>query len=268
MSAPLQQLQQLFGMHGKVAVVTGASSGIGRGVAELLLAVGAKVVVAGATSSKVADAAADLKAKAKDGADCIGVTTDIRDERAVRSVFDVASDVFGTPEVVVNCAGVFWTKPFLDLSAAQWDDAHATNSRGAFLVDQEAIRRMKAAGRGGAIVNVSSTSAIQTTLYGHAQYASSKAGVNALVRTLALEFAPDNIRVNAVMPGGILTEGSAAMFDQLARLKGPCLDPTRFPMNRPGRVEEVANACLFLASPAASYITGQLLIVDGGFGLS
>jgi NAD(P)-dependent dehydrogenase (short-subunit alcohol dehydrogenase family) len=127
---------------------------------------------------------------------------------------------------------------------------------------------MKAAGKGGAIVNISSTSSQQTTVYGHAQYGSSKAGVNMLTKTMALEFGRDQIRANAVLPGGVMTEGADIMLSGESLPEGPCMNPDRFPLGRPGQIEEIANACLFLASPAASYISGQLLTVDGGFCLS
>ena len=149
---------------------------------------------------------------------------------------------------------------------------HDVNTRGAFLVTREAVRRMKASGKGGSIVAVSSVSSHQVVVLGQAQYAASKAGVDALIRTIALEFAGDGIRANAVLPGTIITEGLIQAQTQYAAEKrlmvGPVMQPERTPMGRPGTPAEVANACLFLASPAASYITGQLLMVDGGFVLS
>jgi NAD(P)-dependent dehydrogenase (short-subunit alcohol dehydrogenase family) len=258
-------LAHVFGLRGKTVIVTGGSSGIGKGIADLFVTAGAKVVVAGTTASKVSAAAAELKARAEDGADCIGNPVDVTDESSVLRLFDTTVAAFGGVDVLVNCAGIFPVAPFLEASVELWDRVHAVNTRGAFLCCRQAVRCMKAAGKGGAIVNVSSTSSRQTTVYGHAQYGSSKAGVNMLTKTIALEFGRDRIRANAVLPGGVMTEGAGVMLSAEKPPEGPCMNPERFPMGRPGQVDEIANACLFLASPAASYITGQLLTVDGGF---
>jgi NAD(P)-dependent dehydrogenase (short-subunit alcohol dehydrogenase family) len=261
-------LAEVFGLRGKSVVVTGGSSGIGKGIADLFVTAGAKVVVAGSTASKVAAVAAELKDRAEANSDCIGIAVDVTDERSVIQMLEGTVSAFGGIDILVNCAGIFPFAPFLQASVELWDRVHAVNTRGVFLCCREAIKHMQGAGRGGAIVNVSSTSSQQTTVYGHAQYGSSKAGVNMLTRTIALEFAPYQIRANAVLPGGVMTEGSEAMLTGEQPPKGPCMNPDRFPLRRAGRVTEIANACLFLASPAASYITGQLLTVDGGFCLS
>jgi NAD(P)-dependent dehydrogenase (short-subunit alcohol dehydrogenase family) len=258
-------LVKVFGLRGKTVVVTGGSSGIGKGTADLFVTAGAKVVVAGSTASKVAAAAAELKARAEGGADCIGIRVDVTSEHSVINLFDSTVAAFGGIDVLVNCAGIFPCAPFLEASVELWDRVHAVNTRGVFLCCRQAVMHMKAAGKGGAIVNVSSTSSQQTTIYGHAQYGSSKAGINMLTKTIALEFARDQIRANAVLPGGVMTEGSGAMLSGENLPEGPCMNPDRFPLGRPGQVDEIANACLFLASPAASYVTGQLLTVDGGF---
>jgi NAD(P)-dependent dehydrogenase (short-subunit alcohol dehydrogenase family) len=258
-------LAEVFGMRGKTVVVTGGSSGIGKGIADLFVTAGAKVVVAGSTVSKVSIAAAELKDRAEAGADCIGIAVDVTNEPSVIRLFDSAVAAFGGIDVLVNCAGIFPFAPFLEASVELWDRVYAVNTRGVFLCCREAVKLMKAARNGGAIVNVSSSSSQQTTVYGHAQYGSSKAGVNMLTKTIALEFARHRIRANAVLPGGVMTQGSDDMLSGAELPEGPCMDPNRFPMGRVGRVDEIANACLFLASPAASYITGQLLTVDGGF---
>jgi NAD(P)-dependent dehydrogenase (short-subunit alcohol dehydrogenase family) len=258
-------LVKVFGLRGRSVVVTGGSSGIGKGIARLFVTAGAKVVVAGSTASKVAAVAAELKAGAEDGADCIGIPVDVTSEHSVIHLFDSTVATFGDIDVLVNCAGIFPFIPFLEASVELWDRVHAVNTRGVFLCCQQAVKHMKAAGKGGAIVNVSSTSSQQTTVYGQAQYGSSKAGVNMLTKTIALEFARDQIRANAVLPGGVMTEGSDVMLSGKNLPEGPCMNPDRFPLGRPGQIDEIANACLFLASPAASYVTGQLLTVDGGF---
>jgi len=265
-------LGRLFGMQGKHAIVTGASSGMGAAVAELFVAVGARVVAAATTPAKVAAVAELLKKKAQGDADALGAVVDVSDEASVIELYDTAEAAFGAVDVLIHCAGIYPCESFVDVSVELWDRVHAVNTRGAFLTTREAVRRMKAAGKGGAIVAVSSVSAQQAVVLGHAQYASSKAGVNALIRTIALEFAADGIRANAVLPGPVITEGLLASQAGYAAenriIAGPVMQPGRIPMGRPGMPADVAATCLFLASPAASYITGQLLTVDGGFQLS
>jgi NAD(P)-dependent dehydrogenase (short-subunit alcohol dehydrogenase family) len=266
------QLGKLFAMHGKHVIVTGASSGMGTAVAELFVAVGAKVVAAATTASKVEVVTAALKKKAQGQADALGAVVDVSHEASVIKLYDKAEAAFGAVDALISCAGIYPTEAFVDVSVELWDRVHAVNTRGAFLMSREAVRRMKAAGKGGAIVAVSSVSTHQTVVFGHAQYASSKAGVNALIRTIALEFAADGIRANAVLPGPIITEGllaSQAGYAAESRIiAGPVMQAERAPLNRPGMPLDVAAACLFLASPAAKHITGQLLMVDGGFQLS
>jgi NAD(P)-dependent dehydrogenase (short-subunit alcohol dehydrogenase family) len=266
------QLAKLFGMHGKHVIVTGASSGMGTAVAELFIAVGAKVVAAATTPAKVAAIAATLKKKAQGQADALGVVVDVADQASVIELYDSAETAFGAIDALISCAGIYPTESFVDISVELWDRVHAVNTRGAFLTTREAVRRMKSAGKGGSIVAVSSVSTHQTVVFGHAQYASSKAGVNALIRTIALEFAVDGIRANAVLPGPIITEGLLASQAGYAAenrvIVGPVMQAGRAPLNRPGMPADVAAACLFLASPAANHITGQLLMVDGGFNLS
>lgn len=266
------QLSKLFGMHGKHVIVTGASAGIGAAIAQLFVTAGARVVIAATTLSKVEATAAAIRKKTQSGADVIGLVVDVSDQASVVALFDAAEKVFGPVNALVNCAGIFPSVPFVDISVDLWDRVHAINTRGAFLATREAVRRMKIAGNGGAIVAVSSVSSHQAVVMGHAQYASSKAGVDALIKTIALEFAADGIRANAVLPGTVITEGLIKAQADNARenraMEGPIMHPERTPMQRPGTPAEIAAACLFLASPAASYITGQLLMVDGGFVLS
>jgi NAD(P)-dependent dehydrogenase (short-subunit alcohol dehydrogenase family) len=187
-------------------------------------------------------------------------------------LFDTAETAFGPVDVLINCAGIYPTATFVDMSAELWDRVHAINTRGAFLTSREAVRRMKTGNRGGAIVAVTSVSTQQTVVYGHAQYSSSKAGVNALIKAIALEFAGAGIRANAVLPGPIVTEGLLASQAGYAAnnqiIEGPVMQAERVPLSRPGTPADIAAACLFLASPAARHITGQLLSVDGGFQLS
>lgn len=266
------RLLELFGLKGRAAVVSGGSSGIGRAVAELLVDAGARVVVAGATPSRVEATVADLRTRSARAADIVGMPTDITQEAAVVALFDCAAAAFGGVDVMVNCAGIYPVVPFAEVSVELWDRVHAVNTRGAFLCMREAVKKMLAGGRGGAIVNVSSLAARMTMIHGHAQYGSSKAGADMLVKTIAVEYARHGIRANAVLPGPVLTDtlmqDNARYLEEQIPLIGPSNDPARFPMGRIGNVEEVASTCLFLASPAAAYLTGQLIAVDGGLSLS
>ncbi|AMN47993.1 hypothetical protein ACG33_12970 [Steroidobacter denitrificans] len=266
------RLMELFGLQDRSAVVSGGSSGIGRAVAELLVAAGARVVVAGSTASKVEATVADLQDRSGRAADILGVPADITQEAAVVALFDRAAEAFGGVDVMINCAGIYPVVPFTDTSAELWDRVHAVNTRGAFLCMREAVKKMLIDDRGGAIVNVSSLAARMTMIHGHAPYGSSKAGADMLVKTVAIEYARHNIRANAVQPGAILTDTLTAAnmryITEKFPLIGPSNDPARFPMGRIGNVEEVASTCLFLASPASAYITGQVIAVDGGLSLS
>lgn len=264
------RLHELFGLRGKTAVVTGASSGIGAAIASLFLAAGARLVLAATTSAKLEVTVSRLQSEGGQSEDILSVPTDVSEESQVTALFDQAVARFGRVDTLVHCAGVFPIVPFLQSTVESWDRVHAVNTRGAYLCTREAIRKMLADGKGGSIVAVSSLAAQRTAIFGHAHYGSSKAGVNMLVRTIALEYAKNNIRANAVMPGTIRTEGlmAAAEIHKTANNVGPTKDPNRFPMGRIGNADEVASACLFLASSAASFITGECLVVDGGFSLS
>lgn len=266
------RLLDLFGLRDRVAVVSGGSSGIGRAVAELLVDAGARVVVAGATRAKVEATVTALQSRNDRADDVIGVPTDITREADVVALFEHAAEAFGGVDVMINCAGIYPVVPFAETTAAIWDHVHAVNTRGAFLCVREVVKTMLAGGRGGAIVNVSSLAAQMTMIHGHAAYGSSKAGADMLVKSVAIEYARHGIRANAVLPGAILTdtlvEANTRYMAEKMPLIGPSNDPARFPMQRIGTAEEVASTCLFLASPAAAYVTGQLIAVDGGLGLS
>lgn len=255
--------QNAFRLDDKTAVVTGAASGIGRCIAETFAGAGARVIVAD-IDLDAARATADVIASA--GGQAQAVKVDVSNEEEVSALFDATLAAYGSLDVLVNNAAIFPKRPFLDVDTEFWDRLQAVNLRGTFLCLRESIRRMKERG-GGSIVNISSVSSMQAVVHHNATYNATKAGVNSLTRTTALEFGPDGIRVNAVLPGGIPTPGARAASAAI-ELKGPILSPGRLPLGGMGEVQDIANAALFLASPAARYITGQLLAVDGGFLIS
>lgn len=256
------RLTQLFGLSGKTAIVTGAGAGLGRATAKLFAEVGAHVVAADINLESAKDTVSQIETA---GGVAIAALADISDENAVMELFRVTKERFGSVDILVNNAAYRNKAEFFDMPVEEWDRMHEITTRGTFLCSREAIRSMREAGNGGAIVNISSMSAAHTNLWGvNYHYDSAKSGIDALTRGLAGEFAADNIRVNSVLPGGMQSEGAANISSSF-KMRGPVTLPGRIPMGRIADPVEVAHAVLFLASPAASYITGQLLAADGGF---
>lgn len=238
-------------LDGRVAVVTGAGSGIGRGVAAGLAAFGASVAIWEQNPDTCNEAAAEVGA--------VGIPTDVRDSAAVDAALAATVDQLGTVSILVNNAGgVFWSS-VLDTSENGWDALYRSNLRHVLLCTQRVARGMVAAGIGGSIMSVTSIEGVRAAP-GYAAYAAAKAGVINYTKTAALELAPYGIRVNALAPDITLTEGM--------KVVAPPGSEERFgyivPMGRAGHVDEVAGAAVFLASNMASYITGQTIHVDGG----
>lgn len=259
------KLRSLFAVPDKVAIVTGAASGIGNATARLLADAGAKTVVADLDFAGAELVASDIVAG---GGEAIAVQVDISIEAQVQTMMARAVESFGGVDILVNNAAYRPKADFLEMSVETWDKMHEINTRGTFLCMREAIRTMRGQGkeRGGAIVNISTIGAAHPTIFNNTHYDSSKAAVNGLTRTAAAEFATDGIRINSIMPGGVDTEGSRRMREGGTGFepKGPIMMPGRLLLGSAQPIQ-LASAILFLASPASSYMTGHIMAVDGGY---
>ncbi|MEJ2548416.1 MAG: SDR family NAD(P)-dependent oxidoreductase [Gemmatimonadota bacterium] len=252
-------------MHGRVALITGASSGIGRATAELFAAKGARVVLAARRSEELASLAEEIEGR---GGEATTVTTDVSSPGDVEAMVAHAIETFGRLDYAVNNAGIEGKfAAIIDLSVEEWDAVMGVNLRGAFLcVKYEAAAMLGAAG-GGAIVNVGSVNSFLGFPSGSA-YVASKHGLIGLTTSVSAELASRGIRVNAVCPGIIDTP----MHHRARGLLGDeVYDSVVLPsvhLQRAGRPEEIAQAIVFLCSEEASYITGATLTPDGGFTLT
>jgi len=253
-----------FSLEGKVALISGAAQGLGMEIAALFLDVGASVVLTDIDGDAARATADKLSAKGP----VLGLAMDVADEAAVDAAFAAAASQFGGVDVLVNNAAYRKKASTMEMPVKEWDLMHAVCTRGTFLCLRAAVKQMRGRG-GGSIVNISSMSAQHPTIYPNMHYDSAKAGVDAITRLSAVEFARDGIRVNSVLPGGMATPGPDKMRAMESeggpKIEGPALIPGRQVLGRIAQPIEMARAVLFLASDAASYITGAELLVDGGF---
>jgi 3-oxoacyl-[acyl-carrier protein] reductase len=235
----------------RVAVVTGGGAGIGRGIARGLTAFGARVAIWERDPETTAAAAAEVGG--------LGITTDVRESAQVDEALARTTAELGPVSILVNNAGGVFLSPLLETSENGWDALYRANFKHVILCTQRVARTMVANGTGGSIISVTSIEGVRAAP-GYAAYAAAKAGVINFTKTAALELAPHGIRVNALAPDITMTEGMATVAPPGAE--------ERFgftvPMGRPGHVDEMAGAAVFLASDLSSYVTGQTIHVDGG----
>ncbi len=245
-----------FDFSGQVVVVTGAANGIGAACVRLFAASGAKVALWDVDES----AARALAAEIGSGTAALALRCDVSRHADVDAALQATLATFARVDVLINNAGIFRAADFLEVSEEDWDAVLGVNLKGAFLVGQAVAREMAKTG-GGAIVNMSSVNGVMA-IPSIASYNASKGGINQLTRAMALALADRGVRVNAVAPGTIATElaKNAVLGSEEARQR----IMSRTPLRRLGEPAEVAAVCAFLASDAASYMTGEIVVVDGG----
>lgn len=247
-------------LQNKVAVVTGARRGMGKADALLLAKAGAKVVVSDISQEECQQVADEIK---NAGGGAIAVKCDVSKKEEVDAMIKKSVEAFGRIDILVNNAGICEFKPFLEITEEEWNKTIDINLKGYFLCAQAAAKEM-AKQNSGVIINIASIAMGQVGVGFPAisHYCASKGGIVAMTEAMALELAPYNIRVNAIAPGAIDTPMAASVKDDPKTLEGIM---ARVPLKRIGKPEEIANAVLFLASDDSSYMTGSVVVVDGGW---
>ena len=262
-------IAQIFDLSGKGAIVTGGAMGIGRAIVMRLTEAGASVMIVDIDM----DAATKVVQRVKEkGGKAEAIKADIRSLTDAKKVVDATVQAFGSLDILVNNAGIYPISKALDTTEELWDRVLDINLKGTFFFSQAAAREMVKAKHGGRIINMASIDAVHP-MGEVAHYNASKGGVLSLTKALALEWAPHGIIVNAIAPGSIWTSGSEKLrVEQQAAGKDPLemlkKFETRWPLGRPGEPDDIAKVVLFYASEAVNYVTGTMLIVDGGYLLS
>ena len=249
-----------FDITGQVALVTGASSGIGRHLAEVLAAAGAKVALAARRADRLAELAREIETR---GGQCLPVGCDVTDRQSIVAAIATAEDRLGPVSVLVNNAGVVVSKPLFEHTEADWDYVVDINLKGAWLTAREFAHHLVERKRPGRIVNIASVLGFRTIGQVPA-YCAAKAGLIHLTHVLAMELARYSILVNALAPGYVETDFNREFFKTEA---GQRLI-SRIPLKRIAQPDDLDGALLFLASPASAYVTGAVISVDGGHGVA
>ncbi len=266
-------LTKLFDLSGKTSIVTGGAVGIGKAIVDRLSEAGASVVIADIDENNAKAAVQEFKALNRK---VTFFRTDISELEQVQKLVDFTISTYGAVDILVNNAGIFPFAPAITMKEDQWDRVLDINLKGSFFLAQKAAAHMIERGEGGKIINIASIDAFHPT--GNlAHYDSSKGAIAMLTKSLAKEWGQHGILVNAIAPGGINTPGAAQTSESMltgANLTSEEIQAmmaaftARIPVGRQGDPDEIATVALFLASPAASYIAGETVIVDGGYLLS
>jgi len=254
MSAPT------FDLNGKTALVTGGSRGLGRHFALALARAGADVAVSSRTESSLKEVLREIEATGRRG---MGVELDVTDEVSIRSAVESVESQFGRIDILVNNAGCNVRKPAAEVTWKDWNTVLDTNLRGGVFVAQ-AVARGMIARRSGRIINIGSVTSV-AGYAGMGPYGASRGGVRQLTMSLAADWGPHGVTVNCLAPGWFKTAQNAVMYEDAAWVAELS---ARIPMRRPGQLSDLDGPLLFLASDASAYITGQLLLVDGGISVN
>jgi NAD(P)-dependent dehydrogenase (short-subunit alcohol dehydrogenase family) len=248
-----------FSLQGKVSLVTGGSMGIGFGIATALARAGSDIIIVARNEDRLKQAAQTLKKGT--GCRVRTVAKDISHPDELPVTVERAVEQFGRLDVMVNNAGTGIRKPFLEITPDDFETLVDLNLRAVFFLSQHAAKQMIAQGEGGRIINISSV-ACRLGIHKQSAYSATKGAVAALTRTMAAELASEGINVNCVAPGFIPTELAQDISQDKDKMAWIL---SRTPLRRPGRPEEIGATVLFLASPASSYVTGEVIFVDGGW---
>ena len=258
-----RSIAELISLKGRVAVVTGGAQGLGRAMVNRLAEAGASVLILDLKADQAEAAAREVSAA--HGATVIAAAVDVTDSASVIAAADRAVAELGGLDVWCNKAGHYPNVPLLDVADDDWDKVMAVNLRGVFIGAREAARRMIAAGHGGVIINVVSTAGFKGVAPGVTSYVTSKHGVRGMVKQMAIELAPHDIRVLGVAPTFCTTEGNMAALAQLPdRVREEISATLSSMLGRVGVPDDIARAVLFCASDMASFMTGSTLLVDAG----
>lgn len=260
-------MTDLWSQAGTRVVVTGAAKGIGYGIAHRFLEAGARVLLVDVDDEALGHAASRLSAYAATLQTC---RADIAEGSAPARVVRAANEQIGGVDVLVNNAGIFPMVPMMRMESDLWDRIHAVNLRALAFLSQAAARRMHEQGRGGSIINIGSVDSLHPSRVGLAAYDASKGGVWMFTKSFALEAAPIGVRVNAILPGAIDTEGTQVPLEgsgmTAAQMRAMLAETVeeKIPLRRMGTPDDIAWMALYLASPMASYLCGAGIVVDGG----
>lgn len=250
----------MFDLTNKVALVTGASRGLGRQFASALARAGADVAVTSRTCTALETTVADVTAL---GRRCLPVELDVRDPDSITAAVAATAAHFGRIDILVNNAGCNIRKPALDVTWEDWNTVLDTNLRGPFFVAQAVARHMMAAGVG-RIINIGSVTCV-AGYAGLAPYGASRGGIKQLTMSLAADWGPHGVTVNCLAPGWFKTAQNAVLYDDEFWVRQLT---QRIPLRRPGQMADLDGALIFLASDASAYVTGQTLLVDGGISIN
>lgn len=250
-------MSEVFDFTGKVVLITGGSGGIGKAIATGFARHGADIALAARTLSKLESAAEEVR---KTGRKVKVFPADVTDEKSIYEMVDAVVREFGRVDILVNAAGIANRKPAEVISVMEWKQVNDFNSLGTFICCQ-AVGKVMIKQNGGRIINISSIRGRFGTSLGGVAYGPSKGAIDALTRTLACEWGKYHIYVNAVAPSLVVTELTRAFLADPERVK---ITVSRIPLGRMGELEDVVGPVLFLGSPAANFITGQVIRVDGG----